>query len=179
MASKFSFLRTFSVLTIAAGLFAGSASVLLAQGLPGLVIFSGVERENQLGYRLDFDGVPRRRDRYRLRIAARKIPVSVSQLTITYPTNYDGTFSPEDIELRVQDEEVAISEIRWNEEIQEINIFPVESIPANVPVEIILSNVRNPRNAGMYYFNALALPTGDIPLRRYLGTWIIGIGNAN
>jgi len=175
--AKISFPRTLSALAIATGLLVSSASALLAQGLPGLVIFSGVERDNILGYRLDFDGVPRRRDRYRLRISGQKLPIAVSQLTVTYPENYDGTFDLEDVELRVAGDEVDISEVRWNEEIQEINIYPVASIPANSRVEIILSNVRNPQRAGLYYFNALVLPTGDIPLRRYVGTWIIGIGD--
>ncbi|MBD1911135.1 MULTISPECIES: DUF2808 domain-containing protein [unclassified Leptolyngbya] len=179
MVSKIPFTRTVSALAIAVGLLASTGTALFAQSLPGLVIFSGVDRDNILGYRLDFEGVPRRRDRYRLRISGTKLPTAVSQLTITYPENYDGSFDTEDIELRVEGQEVPVSEVRWSEEIREVSIYPVDSIPANSRVEVVMSNVRNPRRAGMYYFNALILPTGDIPLRRYVGTWIIGIGDTN
>jgi len=177
MTFKISFSRAASALAIAASTLFASAVPLLAQGLPGLVLFGGVEQENQLGYRLDFDGVPRRRDRYRLRIARRDLPIGVSQITVSYPDYFDGSFDLEDVEMEVEGEEVALESVDWDEQNYELRFFPVEPIPANSRVEIILSNVRNPRDSGFYYFHALALPTGDVPIRRYVGTWIIGIGN--
>lgn len=177
MTSKISFGRSVSALAIAASTLFASATPLFAQGLPGLVLFGGVEQENQLGYRLDFNGVPRRRDRYRLRMARRDLPIDVSQITITYPDYFDGSFDLDDIEMKVEGEEVALESVDWDEQNYELRFFPVEPIPANSRVEIILSNVRNPRDSGFYYFHALALPNDDIPIRRYVGTWIIGIDN--
>lgn len=176
MTSKISFGRAASALAIAASTMVASAAPLLAQGLPGLVLFGGVEQESQLGYRLDFNGIPRRRDRYRLRIARRDLPIGVSQITISYPDYFDGSFDLDDIEMKVEGEEVALESVDWDEQNYELRFFPIEPIPANSRVEIIMSNVRNPRDSGFYYFHALALPTGDVPIRRYVGTWIIGIG---
>jgi hypothetical protein len=48
-------------------------------------------------------------------------------------------------------------------------------IPAGEQVEIVLSNVRNPPSGGMYYFNARVESPGDVPLMRYIGTWVVGI----
>jgi hypothetical protein len=40
---------------------------------------------------------------------------------------------------------------------------------------VVLSDVQNPRSGGMYYFNAYINSPGDVPLRRYLGTWILSL----
>jgi len=173
MASKFPLTRVFSALAIASCMLIGNAAPMMAQGFD---IFSGVTESNRLRYRLDFDGVPRRRDRYRLQIGRTKLPISVSQLTLAYPETFDGQLDTDRIVLEVEGNEVAIDEIRWDDVNLELSIYPEEPIAANSRVEVILSNVRNPRNPGFYYVNALVLPTGDIPLQRYVGTWVIGIG---
>ena len=179
MTSKISFGRAASALVIAASTLLASASPLLAQALPGLVLFGGVSQENQLGYRLDFNGVPRRRDRYRLRIDRRDLAVGVSQITVMYPDYFDGSFDLEDIEVEVEGEEVVLESVDWDEQNYELRFNPVEPIPANSSVEIIMSNVRNPRDSGFYYFHAVALPTEDVPIRRYIGTWVIGISRSD
>jgi hypothetical protein len=41
---------------------------------------------------------------------------------------------------------------------------------------LVFSDVKNPPTGGMYYFNCEILSPGDVPLRRYVGTWILNIG---
>lgn len=168
--------RLVSALALAGCLTTGLAAASLAQGLPGLTIFSGIDRENQLSYRLDFYGRPSARDRYRLRIPPRKMELAVAQFAISYPDTYEGTFDPEEIEVRISGDSVALDEVTWDAENRVINIYPVEPVPARSRVELVLSNVRNPRQGGTHYFNALVRAPGDLPLMRYLGTWIVNIG---
>jgi hypothetical protein len=147
----------------------------LAQSLPGLTLFSGVKGENQLPFRLDFGGQTSSTDRYILRIPAKKMKLAVAQFAITYPNYYEGTFDPKDVEVKVKGKKVPLSEVKWDKEGRVIQIFPQEPVPAGDRVELILSNVQNPSFGGVYYFNCQVLSPGDIPLLRYLGTWIISI----
>ncbi|MDX2216084.1 MAG: DUF2808 domain-containing protein [Oculatellaceae cyanobacterium bins.114] len=169
--------RFLSALAIAGLLTLGMPIASLAQGLPGLTIFSGVDRENLLGYRLDFDGRPGSRDRYRLRIPARKMDTAVAQFAITYPETYEGEFDEDDIEIRISGDSVPLDEVTWDRENRVVEIYPVTPIPADTRVEIVFSNVRNPTNGGTHYFNALVQTPGDVPLLRYIGTWIVSIGD--
>lgn len=155
---------------------AGLPIAALAQGLPGLVIFSGVDRANQLRYRLDFGGYPSRTDRYRLRIPADKMNLAAAQFAVTYPDSFQGTFDRDKIEVRVRGRRVDLDEVNWDEENRLIEIYPVDPIAAGTPVELVFSNVRNPRFPGTHYFNAMVRSPGDLPLMRYVGTWVIGIG---
>jgi beta-lactam-binding protein with PASTA domain len=70
---------------------------------------------------------------------------------------------------------VAVQEAKWDEENAFIELYPGEPVPAGTDVEIHLSNVRNPRNNGMYYFNCRVQTPGDVPILRDLGTWILEI----
>ncbi len=176
MATKKLTTRLFTALALSACLVASLAPIIQAQGLPGLVIFSGVERENQLSFRLDSNGRPYQRDRYRLRISRQKMQTPVSEFTVTYPETYEGTFDDDNIDLRINGENVPVDQVTWDRESREILIYPVDPVSADSRVEIVLSNVRNPRVGGTHYFNALVRTPGDIPLRRYIGTWIISIG---
>lgn len=175
--AKFSARRVFSTVAIAGLLLTGLPLASLAQsGSPGLTLFGGVRRENQLGYRLDFGGQSGAIDRYRLRIPAKKMNLAAAQFAITYPDYYRGQFDPKKIEVRVKGKSIPLEEVNWNQENRVIEIFPVEPVPAGTAVELVLSNVRNPSFGGIYYFNAQVLSPGDAPLLRYLGTWILSIG---
>ncbi len=167
--------RLLSVLAISGCLTVSLAPIALAQGLPGLTIFSGVERENQLGWRMDFDGVPGRRDRYRLRIPAKKMEFAVEQFSITYPDTYRGEFDPKAVAVKVNGDEVALDEVTWDQENRVIEIYPQEPVPADTRVEIVLSDVQNPSRIGTHYFNAMVRSPGDLPMMRYVGTWILTI----
>lgn len=169
-------LRLLSALAISGCLITGFASLGLAQGLPGFTIFSGVDREDQLSWRMDYDGVPGVRDRYRLRIPAKKMEFAVEQFSITYPDTYEGEFDPEAVEIKVNGDEVPLDEVTWDQENRLIEIYPQQPVPASTRIEIVLSDVHNPRRIGTHYFNAMVRSPGDLPLMRYLGTWILTIG---
>jgi hypothetical protein len=168
-------LRLLSALAASGCLVTGFAAIGQAQGLPGFTIFSGVERENQLGWRMDYDGQPGVRDRYRLRIPAKKMEFAVEQFSITYPDTYRGRFDPESVEVRVNGDEVVLDEVTWDPENRVIEIYPQTPVPADTRIEIVLSNVRNPNRIGTHYFNALVRSPGDLPMMRYVGTWILSI----
>jgi hypothetical protein len=174
---KSSLICLFSGLAVVGCLMTGLSTDSLAQGLPGLTIFSGVDRENQLGYRLDFGGETSRQDRYRLRIPERKMTLAASEFIVAYPATYTGEFNPKEVELRVDGKEVELESVNWDQENRVIEIYPQENVSADTRVEIILSDVQNPRRVGTHYFNALVRSPGDVPLNRYLGTWILSIGD--
>lgn len=164
-----------STLAITGCLLTSIPTITLAQGLPGLTLFSGVKRENQLPFRLDFGGQANGTDRYVLKIPAKKMKLAVAQFAISYPNYFDGTFDPKEVEVKVKGKSVPLSEVKWNKEARLIEIFPQEPVPAGNNVELELSNVENPAFGGMFYFRCRILSPGDVPLLRYLGTWIIGI----
>ncbi|MFN6179325.1 MAG: DUF2808 domain-containing protein [Dolichospermum sp.] len=167
--------RLLSALAITSCLFTGLPVLTWAQGLPGLTLFSGVENKNQLPYRLDFGGQTNNTDRYILRLPAKKMKLPVAQFAISYPDYYKGTFDTKNIEVRVKGKSVPLSEVKWDEKGGVIQIFPKDPVPAGQKVELVLSNVQNPSFGGVYYFNCRVLSPGDVPLLRYIGTWIISI----
>ncbi|MEH1826510.1 DUF2808 domain-containing protein [Nostoc sp. C052] len=167
--------RLLSALAVTSFLVTGLPALTWAQSLPGLTLFSGIKGENQLPFRLDFGGQANGWDRYILRIPAQKMKLAVGQFAITYPDYYKGTFDPKNIEVRVKGKAVKLSEVKWDKEGKLINIFPEEPVPAGSKVELVLSNVQNPAFGGVYYFNCQVLSPGDVPLLRYLGTWILSI----
>lgn len=164
--------RVFAALAVTGCLLTSLPAVSFAQG--GLTIFSGVERENQLkGF--PQNGRSGNWDRYKLEIPAKKMKLAVSQISISYPNYYKGEFDTKEVEIQVKGKKVPLQEVTWNPENYLIEIFPQEPIPAGNKVEITLSNVRNPTFGGMFYFNCRILSPGDVPLVRYLGTWILSI----
>jgi hypothetical protein len=155
----------------------GLPAISWAESNPGLTLFSGVKGENQLSYRLDFGGQPSGWDRYRLRVSHKKMKIAVAHFIIQYPQYYKGVFDPKGVELKVKDKKVPLSDVKWDKENHVIQIFPQEPVPAGSNVELILSNVQNPTFGGVYYFNCSVQSPGDVPLSRYIGTWIISISN--
>jgi hypothetical protein len=167
--------RIFSALALTSCLLTGLSTVTLAQSLPGFTLFSGVENKDQLPFRLDFGGQSNNWDRYILKIPAKKMKLAVAQFTISYPKYYKGTFDPKKFEIRVAGKKVPLYDSKWDKEGRLIEISPQEPVPAGTAVDLVLSDVRNPAFGGMYYFNCQMLSPGDVPLLRYLGTWIISI----
>ncbi|MEA5618173.1 DUF2808 domain-containing protein [Cronbergia sp. UHCC 0137] len=166
--------RLLSAFAVTGFLLTGLPSITWAQG-QGFTLFSGVRGEDQLPFRFDFGGQTNSTERYRLEIPAKKMKLAVAQFAITYPNYYKGIFDPQDIEVRIKGKKVALSEVKWDKEGKIIQIFPQEPVPAGSKVELVLSNVQNPPNGGMYYFHCQVLSPGDVPLLRYLGTWILSI----
>jgi hypothetical protein len=167
--------RLLSTLAVTSCLLAGIPAISWAQSLPGFTLFSGVKSENQLPFRLDFGGQSNGWDRYRLKIHNKKLKTAVAHFVISYPDYYKGTFDPKEIEVRVRDKKIALSEVKWDKENRVIQIYPQEAIPAGSNVELVLSNVKNPAFGGVFYFNCSIQSPGDVPLSRYVGTWIISI----
>jgi hypothetical protein len=170
--------RFVSAIALSTSLIAGLQHLSLAQGNPGLTLWSGVERENILNYHLDFGGRPNQWERYRLRIPANKMESGASKFIITYPDYYDGVFDKDKIEVTYGDKyrkTAKIREINWNRDTQRLEIELEEAIAPKTRVELKLSNVRNPRFGGTYYFNAQVIPADQFPVPLYVGTWILSI----
>jgi len=175
MVSKSFVRRALSGLAIAGCLIVGLPAFSLADGLPGFTIFGGVKGEDNLNFRLDYGGRANSWDRYRLRIPAKKMKLAVEQFAISYPDYYKGVFDTKNVEVVVKDKSIPLQEVRWNKDNHLLEIYPTDPIPAGSSVEIQLANVRNPSFGGMFYFNCQVLSPGDVPLLRYIGTWVITI----
>lgn len=152
----------------------GGQILTLASGNPGLTIFSGVERKDQLNYYLDFGGRPRNRDRYKLYVPGKKLTQGARRFFISYPEYYNGEFKTDKIEVRVGRESLPIREVIWDKESRLIQIDMLEDVEPGTKVNIVMSNVRNP-DAGTYYFRCDVQAAGEIPVRLFAGVWIISI----
>ena len=166
--------KTLTTLGIASCLVAGIPVLTAAQGGSGLTIFSGVNRENILNYYLDFNGQSGNRDRYRLRIPGKKLMQGASKFYVFYPDYFDGKFQEDKIEVRIDGEPLATREVIWDRENYLIEIELEEPLKESRKVELVFSGVRNP-DVGTYYFRGEVLPAADLPIRQYIGTWIISI----
>lgn len=173
---KSSVQRLLGAVAVTSCMITGVASQTWAQSNPGFTLWGGVARESQLNYYLDFGGRPDQWDRYRLKIPASKMELGVAQFAISYPDYYDGKFDPKKIQVRVKGKSVKLSEVKWDKENHVIQIYLEEPIPAGNAVELVFSNVKNPPFGGIYYFNAQILTPGDVPLPRFIGTWVLSIG---
>jgi hypothetical protein len=167
--------RWLSILAISGCLLSTLPAIVLAQGNPGLTIFSGVERENILNYHLDFGGQAGGWDRYRLRIPGKKLMQGASKFFISYPDYYKGKFDTEEIEVRVKEESLPLHNVVWDKESRIIEIDLEQPLKESNKVEIVFSNVKNPRFGGTFYFHGQVLPANDLPIRQHLGTWILSI----
>jgi hypothetical protein len=177
-----------SVTLVTTALLGGS---LLKANAQGFVLFGGPGQGNTLDASLDYGSNGHPRDRYRLRIPSKKMTFAVSQFSISYPDYYNGEFDTEldpdrsdrrqPVRIQVDTggdyEDVEVEAVVWDAENHVLDIFPKEPVPAGNKVEIVLSNVENPRFGGMYFFNCNVFSPGDLPQARYLGTWVISIGN--
>jgi hypothetical protein len=146
-----------------------------AQTNPGLTIFSGVERDNILNYRLDFGGNAGGWDRYRLRVPGNKITEGVAKFFISYPEYFDGKFDTDRIEVRIEGEPLPLREVIWDQESHIIEIDLEEPILESRKLEVVFSNVKNPSSGGTFYFQCQILTPGQVPLRLQVGTWIVSI----
>ena len=168
--------RLLASIAVSGFILTGLPIVATAQsGLPGFTLWSGVKRENQLPYKLDFGGQTSGWDRYRFRIPQKKLNLAVSQFSISYPDYFKGKFDTDKIEVRIKGEKVPLQEVVWDKENHKVDIYPQEPVPAGSRVELVFSNVKNPSSGGTFYFNCQIQTPGDVPLLRYLGTWIVSI----
>ncbi len=146
-----------------------------ADSLPGFTLFSGVDRGDQLAYRLD-SGNRNTTDRYHLRIPGTKINrLGAAQIQITYPEYYKGTFDDKNIEVRVGDKSIPVSAATWDRDKKTLSIDLAEQLKTKEDIEVVLNNVKNPDGGGMYYFNCQVKSSVEFPIARYVGTWILSI----
>lgn len=171
---RLSLKNTLATLGVAGCLIASIPLITHAQGGSGLTIFSGVDRENVLDYYLDFNGQRYGHDRYRLRIPGKKLMQGASKFYVFYPDYYDGKFKEDKIEVRIDGEPLALSDVIWDKENYLIEINLQEPLKESRKVELVFSGVKNP-DVGTYYFRCEVLPAVDLPIRQYIGTWIISI----
>ncbi|MBR8828881.1 MAG: DUF2808 domain-containing protein [Gomphosphaeria aponina SAG 52.96 = DSM 107014] len=162
-------------IALAGCMLGGMQAYALADGTPGLTIFSGVDREDNLDFHLDFGGRAGGWDRYRLRVPGKKMTQGAAKFFIVYPDYYTGKFDLEAVEVRVKNQSLPLREVIWDEESRIIEISMEEPITESNEVEIVFSNVKNPNSGGTFYFQGQVLAPGEIPIRLHLGTWILSI----
>ncbi|AFZ48378.1 hypothetical protein Cyast_2432 [Cyanobacterium stanieri PCC 7202] len=167
--------RLMATLAVSSSLLVGIPYFALAQSNPGLTIFSGVERENILNYHLDFGGRAGNWDRYRLRIPGNRLTEGVSKLYVIYPDYYTGRFDVDRIEVRQNNQTLPLRDVVWDQESNFIEIDLEEPILESRALEIVMSNVHNPRFGGTFYFQGQMMTAGQIPIRLNIGTWILSI----
>lgn len=164
-----------SSLALSSCLLTGMPLLTWAGSNPGLTIFSGVNREDILNYYLDFHGRPRHSgERYKLYIPSKKLTQGASKFFVSYPEHFDGEFDREKIEVRVQGKSLPLREVYIDKESRLIEIDLLNPIEANTKVDLVFSQVKNP-STGTYYFVCDVQAAGEIPVRLYIGTWIISI----
>lgn len=170
------FLRRVAAYSCCAAISLTTSSLLLpqnsiAQSNSGFILFGNV-KDNALEYVLDY-GRANQGDRYYLDLPAQKF--KVAQVLVTYPESFNGEFDPDRMDLRINDRNVPLESAKWDKENRRIEVIPKEPIPANKKLKLVLSNVRNPNFGGLYQFDARVLGSDDLPMLRYVGSWVIGI----
>ncbi|MEM9008408.1 MAG: DUF2808 domain-containing protein [Cyanobacteria bacterium P01_F01_bin.86] len=195
--------RALSFLAIAGCLIGAAPLTSWAQNsTSGLTIFSGVNRSNELPYLIDWNRVASRRTRYYLKVTGRKMDLAVSEFEVLYPKDFKGRFNPERVEVRAgdgrrgdKDATFKIQEVVWDKENPEnncgifigggddpeeychIEIYLDEDVPADTGVVLVFDKVKNPKRIGTHYFHLRVRTPGDVPLRSYVGTWIVDVGD--
>ena len=169
--------RLFSAIAATGCVLTGIQTITSAQVTSGLILYGGVERQNQLNYRLDYGNENMWGDRYRLRMPASKMPLGVSQFQIDYPPYFNGEFDQKQIEVRRKgtNKTLPLQAVNWDREKRQITIDLKEPLEQGKDLEVVLNNVKNP-DSGFYYFNCSILSPRDIPVARYVGTFVISIG---
>jgi len=164
------------VLSIVCALLPLSAP-LYSQNNAGVILF-GNARDVAMDYCLD-SGSAGQFDRYYLEIKTQKF--KYAEVIVTYPEHFSASFDPTQIELYAtgggdcrSGKPIPLESAKWDKEARRITVVPKEAIPANTPVRLVLSNVRNPNFAGLYQIDAWVL-RADVPAPVYIGSWILGI----
>jgi Protein of unknown function (DUF2808) len=161
------------VLTVAAAM--SCATVLpVAPSKAEFTLFSGVDPKDQLSYSLDF-GNRSTSDRYRLRVSGSKFPLGATQIDIVYPEYYKGRFDAKAVEVNVDGKSIPVIKSNWDKEKRALQITLDRRLQTKQEIEIVLNNVQNPDNGGIYYFDCQFKSSADFPLARYAGTWILSI----
>ncbi|NJK59624.1 MAG: DUF2808 domain-containing protein [Oscillatoriales cyanobacterium SM2_1_8] len=164
--------KTTIFLAIALGLgLTGGVAPTLAQSNAGFIIFGKI-RDNALDYTLD-NGASNQVDRYSLFIKPQKLPIN--EIFITYPEGFEGQFDPKSMAVEVGGRPVPLESSKWNPGNRTVELVLKEAIPVDRTATVVLSNVRNPFFGGLFQFDARIRSITDLPVLRYVGSWMIGI----
>lgn len=166
--------RLIATLALSSCLLGGLPLLTWAGGNPGFTLFGGVDRKDILDYYLQFGGRPGEKDRYKLYIPAKKLTQGAKKFFVSYPDYFDGKFDIDAVEIRVNGKSLPLKQVYWDKESRFVEIEMLQAVEANTKVEIVFSNVKNP-DSGTYYLVGDVQAAGDIPLRLYLGTWVLSI----
>jgi Protein of unknown function (DUF2808) len=151
------------------------ATVLpVAPSRADFTLFSGVDQKDQLSYSLDF-GNRSTSDRYRLRLPGNRLPLGATQINIVYPEYYQGRFDDKAIEVNVDGTAIPVVKANWDKTQRMVEITLDRRLQTKKEIEIVLNNVHNPDNGGIFYFDCQIKSSAEFPLARYVGTWILSI----
>ncbi|MEN9204758.1 MAG: DUF2808 domain-containing protein [Thermostichales cyanobacterium BF4_bins_65] len=151
----------------------GMAAPALAQLGGGGLVLSGSEGVKTLAYSLDFNGIARQLDRYRLRIPAQS--VAVAEIQINADEFFDAIIDPNGVRVEAEGKPVELREVFWSPEFRALEVAFKDPIPSGQRIEVILSNVRNPTEANIFRLRANVLGTEPNPIFRTVGNWLITI----
>lgn len=171
-----SFKRLLTAFTLAACTVGGINTIVSAQSNSGVVLF-GNKDVDVLSYYLDFGGQADARDRYHLRIPAKKLEGGATKFIISYPDYFDGKFDTDRIEVRLNEDKkqaLPLQEVIWDQENHNVQINLKEALRESKKVEIVFSNVKNP-DVGTYYFYGQVVPAKNIPVPELVGAWVLSI----
>jgi len=170
---------------IGSGLLVHNFSSFTAKASPSLLEFRW---ENSGNYRKLYysQSSKEKRDRstYYLVLKPNDLKTAILKLSITVPDYFNANIPPKRLSLckvslggmlsktKCIEKVPAVFEV--NESQTNIDIFPSEPIPSDASYAVVMK-IFNPSQAGMFQFNALGQPPGDIPVSRYLGSWTIDI----
>ena len=155
----------------------------------GLTIFGGVDSEYRLAYNLRNNTTRNTRANYELEVPGDAIGAATSALIVTIPetfSEYRGRIDLEEITVRYgridsEGDEIAVDEVLWDDrvfsgardlsdELDKIEIFLAEDIPADRSFTIEFGKVRNPNRGLVLRTNLQVLARGQ-ELASYVGSW--------
>jgi Protein of unknown function (DUF2808) len=148
------------------------AGAALGARAEGITIFSGAKQE--LDYRSDFGSRHGGFDRYRLKVPKKYVKLAVLEMAIAFP-EYTGKLNPKEIEVKVNDKKIKLQEIKFDKDERVVEIFPEAPIAAGSTIEIVFSDVTNPRSPGTFYFYGTYKTPGEGFQVGSFGEWIITI----
>jgi len=164
-------IRPLALILVSASVLA--AAPVLAQFGGGGLVLSGSEGVPILVYRLDFGGIARQRERYRLRIPAQS--VAVAEIQINADEVFDADVDPNAVRVEAEGQPVAIREVFWSPEFRALEVAFQDPIPSGQRIVVFLSNVRNPTEANIFRLRANLLGTEPNPIFRTVGNWMVTI----
>ncbi|MEM6251552.1 MAG: DUF2808 domain-containing protein [Cyanobacteria bacterium P01_D01_bin.156] len=155
----------------------------------GLTLFGGTDSDFRLNYQL-LNNTPRNnRVKWNLEVRSDQLQTATSALVVTLPesfTRFNGQVDLDEITVRYgridrEGEQIEVDEVRWDdvvfsgandlsEELDKIEIFLAEDIPADTSITLEFGKVKNPTRALMLRTNLQVFPRGQ-ELATYVGTW--------